>query len=208
MDCYQSLLEWRWFVLLGWGYACLAWQLSTGFNVALFLSWVLLCCSVRNEILQSPTPMGVTAGIPSNLNPASKEMISDSVELYATEVYFLHIQLIGTNVWLQTMHKTPPDVVFESLRSAAKSESWHNPNLHCCAVIPTEQYCRYSLVWWMLEIKRARRLSQALNHSVTARASLFTDHRMSGLPMRVKYRYFGTICEQTVDRSPTDSFSF
>ena len=36
--------------------------------------------------------------MPSNLNPASKEMISDSVELCETEVCFLHIQLIGTNV--------------------------------------------------------------------------------------------------------------
>ena len=33
-----------------------------------------------------------------NLHPASKEMISDSVELCETEVCFLHIQLIGTNV--------------------------------------------------------------------------------------------------------------
>ena len=41
-----------------------------------------------------------SAGIPSSLNPASKEMISDSVELCETEVCFLHIQLIGTNVWL------------------------------------------------------------------------------------------------------------
>ena len=40
------------------------------------------------------------AGSPSNLNPVSKEMISDSVELCETAVCFLHIQLIGTNVWL------------------------------------------------------------------------------------------------------------
>ena len=33
-----------------------------------------------------------------NLSPASKEMISDSFELCETEVCFLHIQLIGTNV--------------------------------------------------------------------------------------------------------------
>ena len=33
-----------------------------------------------------------------NLNPASKEMISDSVELCETEVCFLHIKLIGTSV--------------------------------------------------------------------------------------------------------------
>ena len=38
------------------------------------------------------------AGKPSNLNPASREMISDSVELRETEVCLLHIQLIGTNV--------------------------------------------------------------------------------------------------------------
>ena len=41
-----------------------------------------------------------SANIPSILKPASKEMISDSVELCETEVCFLHIQLIGTNVWL------------------------------------------------------------------------------------------------------------
>ena len=40
------------------------------------------------------------AGKPSNLNPVSKEMISDSVELWETDVCFLHIQLVGTNVWL------------------------------------------------------------------------------------------------------------
>ena len=44
------------------------------------------------------------AGSPSNLNPASKEMISDSVELCETEVCFLHIQFIGTNVWLPKKH--------------------------------------------------------------------------------------------------------
>ena len=37
-------------------------------------------------------------GYHPNLNPASKEMISDSVELCETEDCFLHIQLIGTNV--------------------------------------------------------------------------------------------------------------
>ena len=38
---------------------------------------------------------------PSNLSPVSREMISHSVELCETEVCFLHIQLIGTNVRLQ-----------------------------------------------------------------------------------------------------------
>ena len=90
-----------------------------------------------------------SAGTPSILNPASKEMISDSVELCETEVCFLHIQLIGRNVWLQKTHNVPPEVDFESSRSPAKSESWNSPNLHCFAVFPTWQYCLYSLVWWM-----------------------------------------------------------
>ena len=55
-------------------------------------------------------------------------MISDSVELYETEVCFSHIQRIGTNVWLPKMHNVPPDVDFESSRSLAKSESF----IHMC----------------------------------------------------------------------------
>ena len=89
------------------------------------------------------------AGIPSILEPASKEMISDSVELCETEVCFLHIQLIGTNVWLPKMHNVPPDVDFESSRSPAKLESWNCPNLHGFAVFPAWQYCLYSHVRWM-----------------------------------------------------------
>ena len=44
-------------------------------------------------------------------------------------------------------------------------------------------------------------------HFITARASLFTDRKISGLPIRAKYRHVRTIWEQTVDNSPTDSFS-
>ena len=44
--------------------------------------WVVQSCSVR----------------PSMRKPASREMISASVELCETEVCFLHIQLTGTNV--------------------------------------------------------------------------------------------------------------
>ena len=81
------------------------------------------------------------AGKPSNLSPVSREIISDSVELCETEVGFLHIQLIGTHVWLPKTHNVPPDIDFESSRSPAKSESWNSPNLHCLAVFPTWQCC-------------------------------------------------------------------
>ena len=87
------------------------------------------------------------AGIPSLRKPASREMTSASVELCETEVCFLHIQLIGTNVRLPKMHKIPPDVDFESSRSPAKSESCHNPSQHCGAVFPTQQqHCLHSHV--------------------------------------------------------------
>ena len=97
-------------------------------------------------------------------------------------------------------------VDFESSRSAAKSESWNwnSPSLHCLAVSPTWQYCLSSQVWWIFEINRFRRLSQALVHFVMDRASLFTDHRISGRPIRAKYKHFRTIWEHTCDNSPTD----
>ena len=74
------------------------------------ISFALEVCDVLHE-LGSCTGLTVLdystirshksrAGIPSNLNPASKETIYDSVELCETEVCFLHIQLIGTNVRL------------------------------------------------------------------------------------------------------------
>ena len=61
-------------------------------------------------------------------------MILDSVELWDTDVCFLHIQLSVTNVRLPKIRKTPPEVDFESSRSPAMSESWKKPSLQCCAV--------------------------------------------------------------------------
>ena len=49
----------------------------------------------KTEIIRSHNSR---AGSPSILNPASMQMISDSVELCETDVCFLHIQLIGTKV--------------------------------------------------------------------------------------------------------------
>ena len=59
----------------------------------------------------------------------------------------------------------------------------------------------------MYEINLANRLSQACAHLVTDRARLFTDHGMSGLPIRARHKHFNTICEHTSDNSPTDSSS-
>ena len=40
-----------------------------------------------------------------------------------------------------------------------------------------------------------------------ARASLFTDHKISGLPIRSKYKHFRTIWAHTFDNSPIDFVS-
>ena len=50
------------------------------------------------------------------VNQPSKDITSDSVELCETAVCFLHIQLIGTNVWCPKIHKIPRDVDFEFSR--------------------------------------------------------------------------------------------
>ena len=63
-------------------------------------------------------------------------------------------------------------------------------------------------VWWMKEIKRAKRLSQPLVHVVTARANLITDHGISGPPMRAKYKHVRTICEYIFHNSPAAPNSY
>ena len=132
--------------VLGW-----IWVFHVERQVSLWLlifefSWSGL---VKNEMHQSLSPKDQARKFRPWRKPASRERISASVELCETDVGFLHIQLTGTNCLTSKMHKIPPDVYLESSRSLAKPESWNNPNLHCCAVFPTWQYCLNSHVWWM-----------------------------------------------------------
>ena len=72
---------------------CCSHELSscTGLSV---LNYSVTC--FREELRRSD-PVNQVREYASNLNPASKETISDFVELCETKVCFLHIQLIGTN---------------------------------------------------------------------------------------------------------------
>ena len=112
-----------------------------------------------------------------------------------TDVGFLHIQLLETHVRLSKIHEIGPEVDCESSRSPTKSKSWNKSNRQRWVVFPTLQDCRQSFVWWIYEIKRAKRLSQALVHFVIARVGLY--ERMSSLPIRAKFEHCKTICEQT-----------
>ena len=59
----------------------------------------------------------------------------------------------------------------------------------------------------MYEINLANRLSHALVHFVMALASLFTGHKISGLPIGANYRHLRTIWAHTFRNSPTDPIS-
>ena len=88
-----------------------------------------------------------------------------------------------------------------------------NQSLETILICIVVCFPRNNIAWIHMcdECKRsnAKRLSQAFVHFVTARASLFTDHKISGstIPTCAKIEIFQNICAQTVDKSPADSFS-
>ena len=133
------------------------------------------------------------AGSPSNLNPASKEMISHSVELCKTEVCFLHIQHIGTNERLPKTHNVPPEVDFESSRSPANRSLEPVP---VCIVLQYFPHSKTVCIHMCDECKisiDSGGCHRLWSIFVIDRASLFTDHRISGLPVHAKYKHFRTI---------------
>ena len=91
---------------------------------------------------------------------------------------------MGTNVRLAKIDRIPPEVGAESSRSPPKSESWNNPNLLVLS-------CITHMTPSSLVIREMKKGYQTSFTSVTSlcplfecSCSLFTDHRMSGLPMR------------------------
>ena len=103
--------------------------------------------------------------------PASREIISDDIELCYTHAFLLHIEHIGTNVWLPNTHSVRPKVDFASSTSPEKSESWkqsqsallcgfpHN-NVVCihscdeCMRSNVLDVCRklWSTSWWHVQV--------------------------------------------------------
>ena len=83
------------------------------------------------------------AGIPSNLGPASHELISASVLLCETAVCFLQVQLIGTNVRLPKMHDIPRDLDFLSQSGHLQNRRPGGKDLAC---IPMQCFPHDNLV--------------------------------------------------------------
>ena len=147
------------------------------------------------------------AGIPSMREPASREMISASVEKCETEVCFLNIQLVGANVWLPKMHKSRLMLIL------SHQSLLQNQNLEIilfCTVVLCFPHSNIAGTHLCDECTRSN--ASSVCHKLS---SIWLEHeqicskttKISGLPIRAKYKHFRTICEQTVDNSPTDSFS-
>ena len=146
-------------------------------------------------------------------NPASEERTSDSVELWDTDVCFLHIHRTGTNVRLAKMHKIPSEVYWTGNK---------------CSTSKYAQNSIWGRFWifkitskaWVLEQSQSAVLRRkyphgniVCNHScdecaISSEPSvchrllsilwllvpvLFTYQRMVCLPVRTKYNHVKTI---------------
>ena len=114
----------------------------------------------------------------------------------------------GWTAWTWSLFLTHPTswnkcMTSKNAQCFTRSRFWIS-KISCEVIVLKHSNCLYSHVWWIYEINRFRRLSQALVHFVIDRANLFTDHRISGLPIRAKYKHFRTIWEHYFDNSPTD----
>ena len=166
--------------------------------------WIGFCC---NGTLPEPNSKDTELGYLPSVNLHEEKLFQHLYKLSETEVCFLHIQLVGTKHVTSEMHKISPDVAFEPSKPPAKSESWNNPNLHCCAVFPHDNVVLKSLV---CECKKSNVLNACRTlsfHFVMERTSLLTDHKISSLPIRTKYKHFRTNRAHTFDISPTDPIS-
>ena len=165
------------------------------------LGWILSLVFRRTSISMSHRSR---VSNPSLRSPASREVTSDSVELCETEVCFLHI-LTGTD-WDTTWGW------FWLLKGARKfCESWNYVIQVCSAVLyflhDKSIDDSHSCDEYMM--KSALLIGCDMLESIfkTDLTSFFTDHQISGRPIRAKYKHFETMCGQTSDNSPTDSSS-
>ena len=92
--------------------------MSTSFNIERsWLSWFWVEFKDSKKIRSHKS----RAEIPSNLSPASKDLISDSVELCETDVLLLkHPTYWNKCMTSKKMHNVPPEEDFESSRSPEK----------------------------------------------------------------------------------------
>ena len=134
----------------------------------LLLPGLMIFGHSRNVTLLSPHSIGQKQGF----LPSQTIIQRNNVRFCGTARHWTFASC--TNVRLPKIQKILPEFDLVSSRSPAKSQSWNKPNRQCWAVFPTWQHFWQSFVWWMSEIRRAKRLSQALVHFVHEQICLLT----------------------------------
>ena len=175
-------------------------------SVARYLMTWRLCVVCNTSITTSNKSRASGSSI---RNPASNETISDFVELWDTDVCFLHIQLMEKNVRLPKIHKIPPEIDFVSPQGRQQNLS-HSTNSIDNAE-PSYPHDNTVGSHWCDECMKSiwPNVCHKLVHLVTDRASLLTDHEMPGPRIRASTMHFKTTCEQISDNSSVFSnFSF
>ena len=148
-----------------------------------------------------------SANKPSIRKPASNDMISDSVELWDTDVCFLRVQLIGSMfdfqkctklrlMWILSLQDLLQSLNLEIILICTVVLCFPPNNTggnHLCNecgkfIVPIVCHMLESILWQIVPI-------------------LLADHRMSGRPIPAKCKHSHTIWKQTSDNSPLFSNS-
>ena len=136
------------------------------------------------------------ASIPSMRRPASKETTSDSVELWKFASCTSNVCDRMFDSWRYTRFSPRSMLSLRGLQQDQNPATF--PLSNAVQYFPHDStVCSHSCCecWESNEPSVCHKL-----RFVTARASLCTDQRMSGLPLRHMYKHFKTIWEQTFDK--------
>ena len=174
MSCWIGVLVWFWVCFFGG-----VWRNRFPCTLSLdFFNW--LGEEWNASITKSQWSR---AGTPSMRKPAPREIISASVQLCGDWCLFLEHPTYWYECMTSKYAQKSSRGWFWVFKISGKARVLKTvPTCIVVLYFPHDNIVRIHIVWWMYEIKRAKRLSHALVHLVTARASLFTVHTMSGLP--------------------------
>ena len=105
------------------------------------------------------------------------------------------------------------DYAQESIRCWFWPSLWQNQSLETILFCIVVLYFPHDTIFWMYmcdECRLSNELSVCQRFLFILRLllqNLFISHRISGSPVRAKYKHLRTICDQTFVNSPTDPSS-
>ena len=194
--------------LVGICFRMFGWLFADKFHRDSLTSWVLLVWFGTEWHTSITKSHRSWARIPSMRKPASREMISASVELCENWSLFLahptYWHKCSASENAQNSSWCWLGIFKVSCKIRVLIKSWSA--LLCCVshktILPKTYMCdectrsnALNVCHMLLTISFAHK--QICSHTI----------KNGSTPIRAKYRHFRTICEQTVDKSPTDPFS-